>query len=206
MQLKHSFIITFILLTSGMSSIAQNLVDQQSFLKKTDFKIGYYGNLLWSNGINIGGEYLFKERLKTKQRKKRDKTISKQLLFNGTVGYSTNFSTETEDGLSLYFGIALRRKNHKGKFLNLELNPLGYYRSFLPETYLVENNKVSKVSLPGRGYYSPSIAFGIGKYREGKTRTGWYFNLRYSLRTPYNAGSLGLIFLEYGHRFNFKNK
>ncbi|MEM9341198.1 MAG: hypothetical protein AAGA66_20880, partial [Bacteroidota bacterium] len=174
------------------------------FLDKTEFKIGYYGNIAWDNGIQIGAEYLWKEKVKVKERKRRQKKIAKQYLFNGSLGYSTNFNSKTDNGLSTYYGLIWRRTNPKGKQLNIELNPIGYYRSFLPKTYEVKGDKVSKVSLAGRGYYAPSIAFGIGKLRKGKKRSGWYLNLNYTLRTNYNAGVLPVVSIHYGHRFNFK--
>lgn len=197
---------TILFFVSITSTKAQNQTKSTSFLDKTDFKIGYFGDLLWSNGISIGTEYFWREKVKSKERKKRQKTITYQLLLNGSIGYSTNFSSETENGLTVYGGFILRRMNPKGKLLNLEINPLGYYRSFLPTTYEVNGNEVSEVRFAGRSYYAPSLAFGIGKYRKGKTRTGWYLNLRTAIRTPYNAGILPVISLEYGHRFNFKNK
>ncbi len=175
-----------------------------SFLDRTEFKVGYYGNVLWDNGLNIGAEYMWKEYKNIKERKKGQKIITHQFLFNGNLGYSTNFSTQTDNGLSTYYGLIWRRTNPKGKQYNVVLNPLGYYRSFLPETYEVKGDRVSKVKLPGRGYYTPSIAIGIGKHRKGKKRSGWYLNLQYTLRTNYNAGTLPVLSLHYGYRFNFK--
>lgn len=44
-------------------------LDTSSFINKTEFKVGYTGNLLWNNGLNLGAEYLWKEKVKTKERK-----------------------------------------------------------------------------------------------------------------------------------------
>lgn len=208
MQLKvllvYPFFMLFFLINTNLK--AQKPTSKTSFLEKTDFKIGYFGSLIWNNGLSIGAEYTWKENIKIKERKSGQKTIIYQLLWNGSIGYTTNFSIKMEDGLITHYGVILRRVNPKGRLLNLEVNPLGYYRSFLPSTYEVSGNEVFKVRLPGRGYYAPSIALGIGKYRKGKTRTGWYLNLRYYMRTPINGGRYSMIELEYGHRFNFKNK
>ena len=64
---------------------AQQRTDTSSFLDKTEFKIGYYGNVLWDNGLAIGTEYLWKETIKIKERKKGQKKISfdKSFLFSG---------------------------------------------------------------------------------------------------------------------------
>lgn len=192
-------------LALSFNSNAQ-LNQEKSFLNKTEFKVGYYGNFLWDNGIHLGTEYKWIEKLKKKERRGQQKVISHQLLLNGTIGYSTNFSNKTDDGIMISSGIILRRTLHKGFQLSFELSPLGYYRSVLPETYVVKDNQVSKVRFPGRNYYAPSVALGLGKRRKGKRLSGWYLNLRYSIRTRYNGYTLPLLSAEFGYRFNFKQK
>lgn len=176
------------------------------FLDRTEFKIGFTGTVFWSNGINVGAEYLWKETQKTKNRKRGKRTNTHQFLLDGNLGFTTNFATKTDTGLFTNFGLIWRRTNKKGKQFSIALNPLGYYRSFLPETYEVNGDTVDKVFLPGRGYYAPSLSVGIGKQRKGKIRSGSYFNVNLTLRTPYNAGTLPTIALQYGFRFNFKKK
>lgn len=200
------YIIIFLLIYTINLQAQQSQVDGSSFLNRTEFKVGYYGNLLWDNGLNLGAEYLWKEFKKTKEKKKGQKTITHQLLFNGNLGFKTNFANKTDTGGFANFGITWRRTNKKGKQFSIDLNPLGYYRSFLPETYKVNGDNVDKVFLPGRGYYSPSLSVGIGKQRKGKVRSASYFNITYSPRFNYNAGTLPTISLQYGFRFNFKNK
>ncbi len=185
---------------------AQSQTDNSSFLEKADFKVGYYGNIIWDNGLNLGAEYVWKEKEKVKEKKKGQKTVTRQLLFNGSLGFSTNFTTQTDNGLHTFYGLIWRRTNSKRRQINIEINPLGYYRSFLPETFEVKGDEVSKVRFPGRNYYAPSIAFGIGRLRQGKRHSGWYLNLNCALRAPYNAGVLPVFSLQYGHRFNFKKK
>jgi len=185
---------------------AQNQDNCSSFWDKTEFKVGYYGNLLFDNGLHLGAEYLWKEKKKTKEKKKGQKVVTHQLLFNGSIGYSTNFTNQTDNGLSTHYGLIWRRTGSKNWQLNIELNPLGYYRSFLPETFEVKEEVVSKVRFPGRSYYAPSFAIGIGKLRKDKRRSGWYLNLNLSVRTPYNAGILPHFSFQFGQRFNFKKK
>jgi hypothetical protein len=176
------------------------------FLDRTEFKIGFTGTVFWSNGINVGAEYLWKETQKIKNRKRGKRTNTHQFLLDGNLGFTTNFATKTDTGLFTNFGLIWRRTNKKGKQFSIALNPLGYYRSFLPETYEVNGDTVDKVFLPGRGYYAPSLSVGIGKQRKDKIRSGSYFNVNLTLRTPYNAGTLPTIALQYGFRFNFKKK
>ncbi|MFP2994784.1 hypothetical protein ABN763_02690 [Spongiivirga sp. MCCC 1A20706] len=177
-----------------------------SFFDRTEFRIGYSGTIFWSNGLTIGAEYVWKEYDKTKERRGSQRTNTHQFLLNGNLGFATNFASKTDTGAFANFGITWRRTNKKGKQFSIELNPLGYYRSFLPETFEVNGDNVDKVFLPGRGYYAPSLSVGIGKQRKGKVRSGSYFNINYSPRFNYNAGTLPTFSLQYGFRFNFNNK
>ena len=194
------------LLIITVSLKAQNQKEGSSFLNNTEFKVGYYGNIAWSNGLNLGAEYKWKEYNKIKEKKKGQKIITRQRIIHGSLGFSTNFRNQTDDGLTAYVGHVWRRTNPKRWQLNLELNPLGYYRSFLPETFEVKGGEVSKVKFPGRSYYAPSFAFGMGRVRKETRQLGWYLNFNCTFRTPYNAGVLPVFSLQYGHRFNFKKK
>lgn len=181
-------------------------IANMSFLDRTEFKVSYAGNIFWNNGLNLGAEYLLKENKKTKYPKRGQRTNTHQFLLNGTLGFTTNFSSKTDTGVFTNYGLTWRRTNKKGKQFSIAFNPLGYYRSLLPETYKVNGDNVEKVFLPGRGYYAPSIVVGIGKQRKGKKLTGRFMNVNLMLRTPYNAGTLPAISFEYGYRFNFKKK
>lgn len=195
------------LCVSTFSLDAQDKIDTvTSFLDRTEFKIAYSGNLFWNNGLNFGAEYLWKEKVKAKERKGRQKTIIHQLLLDGNLGFTTNFSSKTDAGIFTNYGLMWRRTNTKEKQISIALNPLGYYRSFLPETYEVNGDDVNEVFLPGRGYYAPSLSIGFGKQREGKKLTGRYFNINLMYRTPYNAGALPSISFQYGYRFHFKKR
>ena len=197
----------FLILTFSILSIAsQEDVRTKSFLDKTEFKVAYSGNFIWNNGINFGGEYLLKEYLKVKDRERGKRTNKHQFLLNGNLGFTTNFSTKTDTGLFANIGLIWRRTNKKNKQFSIALNPLGYYRSFLPETYEVKGNSVKKVFLPGRSYFAPSLSIGLARERKDKKISARYFNFNLMLRTPYNAGTLPSFSLQYGFRFNFKKK
>lgn len=213
MNLKLFFVTPFLILFLKTGS-AQNLEGTNrssnpslgSFLDRTEFKASYFGNVFWNNGLSFGSEYLLKEITKEKNRKRGKRTNKHQFLLNGNLGFTTNFSTKTDTGLFTNYGITWRRTNKKGKQFSIEFNPLGYYRSFLPDTYKVSGDNVKKVSLPGRGYYTPSISFGIGKERKGKKISGRFFNVNFMMRTNYNAGVSPIVNFQYGYRFNFKKK
>jgi hypothetical protein len=213
MTLKIRLLILCLLLFWNFGS-AQDLeggrnttdLSEISFLGRTEFKASYFGNIFWNNGVNLGAEYLLKENKKVKNRKRGQRTNTHEFLLNGTLGFTTNFSSKTDTGIFTNYGVTWRRTNKKGKQFSVAFNPLGYYRSFLPETYEVNGDNVNKVSLPGRSYYAPSISIGIGQQRKGKKLTGRFFNVNLMLRTPYNATNLPAISFEYGYRFNFKKR
>lgn len=184
----------------------ENTVQSESIWDKTEFKIGYSGTIFWNNGISVGAEYLWKSFEKTKQRRGSQRTNTHQFLFDGNLGFATNFATKTDTGAFVNLGMIWRRTNKKGKQFSIGVSPLGYYRSFLPETFEVNGDNVDKVFLPGRGFYSPSLSVGIGRRRKGKVRSGRYLNITYSPRFNFNAGTLPTFALQYGFRFNFKNK
>lgn len=196
---KTYFAVILLLFTCKLT--AQNTAECSSFREKTDFKAGYFGNIFSNRGINLGAEYLWKENVKTKERRGQQKTIKHQLLLNGSLGYSTNFATQTQNGIFAYSGFTFRRVNTKSRELSVELNPLGLYRSVLPTTYHVEGDDVTKVSFPGRSYYAPSVAIGIGRFRKETRRSGWYLNLQYTVLTNYNAATLHIPSFHFGRRF-----
>lgn len=195
-----------ILLLLTVKLTAQDAAATPSFLKRTDLKVGYFGDIFSNNGLNLGAEYLWREKVKIKDRKKGPKTIKRQLLLNGSLGYSTNFATKTQNGVFAYSGLTFRRVNAKSREFFVELNPLGLYRSMLPTTYEVVGDDVSSVSLPGRSYYAPSIAIGIGRFRKETKGSGWYFNFQYTLLSNYNAGVLPIVSWHFGRKFNFSKK
>lgn len=201
--LPKTFLVVTLLLFTGILT-AQDSAETPFVRERIAFKLGYFGNLVSNQGINFGTEYRWLEKVKVKERKKGQKTIKRQLLLNGSLGYSTNFATRTQNGVFTSAGLTLRRVNAKSREFSIELNPLGMYRSILPNTYQVVEEDVSRVSFPGRSYYAPSVAIGIGRFRQEIKRSGWYLNLQYTLLTNYNTGVLPIFSLHFGRKLNFK--
>lgn len=198
--------LAIVLLLFMVKLSAQAPSETPSFRERVDVKVGYFGNLQSNQGLNLGAEYLWLENVKVKERKNRQTSIKRQLLLNGSLGYSTNFATRTQNGIFAYSGLILRRVSSKSWELSVELNPLGVYRSVLSNTYKVVNDEVTSVSFPGRTYYAPSVAIGTGRFRKTTKRPGWYLNLQYTLLTNYNTAELPVVSLHFGCKFNFKKK
>lgn len=192
---------------SSLCLSAQDIRDPATtFLDRTEFKVGYTGRILLYNGLNVGAEYLWKEKVNLKNRRSKQKTITHQFLLNGNISFTTNFATNTDAAIFTNYGLTWRRTGNKGRQISIEFNPLGYSRSLLPETFAVNGDDVEKVSFPGRSYYTPSLSVGIGKLRKGKSLTGSYFNINLMWRTHFNGGTLPSVSLQYGYRFKLKKK
>lgn len=197
--IKYSLALALLWLSPKLK--AQEVTKASSFLGRTEFKIGYFGNIFSNDGINLGAEYLWKEKVRIKERRKGQKTIRRQLLLNGSMSYSTNFGTKTQNGIFVNSGLTLRRLNSKDRGLFVELNPLGLYRSVIPTTYEVVGDEVKQVWFSGKAYYAPSVAIGIGRFPSSTKRFGWYLQLQQSIVTNYNAGFLPVDSLHFGIKF-----
>lgn len=55
----RKYIFVFLCLSTLSLNAQDEINTTSSFLDKTEFKIGYSGNLLWDNGLNFGAEYLW---------------------------------------------------------------------------------------------------------------------------------------------------
>lgn len=197
----------FLTLGYGQKSKVKQVVKlPTNFQERLDFNAAYYGNMLWNPGLKFGAEYVWraKQIVKT-NRKNKTKTITKEKILSGDVGFF--WDPQSHVGVFNYYGIIFRRTNSKrNRQLNFKVNPLGYYRSFLPETYAVTESGVDKVTLPGRNYYAPSFSIGMGKLQNGKTLKARYVNLNFMFLTPYNTNLSPLISLDFGFRFNGKKR
>lgn len=198
--------ISILLLICAVNFQAYSQADSTAFLNRTELKIGYYGNLGSDNGLNMGAEFSWKEKTRVKQKRRGPKSIRHQLLLNASLGYSTNISSKTDNSFLTNYGLIWRRTNAKNRQFFVELNPLGYYRAFLPQTYEVDGGQVTELGLGGRGYYAPSFGFGFGKLIKKKRHSGAYLKFIWTLRTSYNGGTLPNFSIQYGHRFNFRKK
>jgi hypothetical protein len=200
MQKKH-LLILFLIISICVKYEVFAQTDTISVIKnKLNFYAAYSGNNLINPGINFGTTYpiLIREKHKIKNEKQKNKI--RQLNFDGNIGFY--WDPLSHFGIYTNYGLSYLKTYTRGFQYKIGLNPLGYYRSFLPETYEVnENWEVEKVFLPGRSYYAPSMVLGIGKSRPDKILNAWFLNIKSMLLTPYNGHVMPLVFIEYGYRF-----
>ncbi len=163
---------------------------------KFAFRIGYFGNNIWNPGLIITPEYTLGAWAKTK----KEKTKVREVLLHANAGFFWN--PQTHVGTFTSVGLAYRKTNAKKFQSTIGINPLGYYRAFLHETYEVSDEGiVTAKPLANRGYFAPSLILGIGKK---KTKRNWFFNIHFMLLNQYNLGNLPLGSIEYGYRFGGK--
>jgi len=170
------------------------------------FNVSYYGNNLWNPGLKFGAGILLHQKGKDvmKHTKKKGDVLKHkehQFFLTGDIGFY--WEPKHFTALFSYFGVSYRKTNTKGFNYNFGLSPLSVYRSFLVQTYEVDDaGNVSEVSFPGRFYYAPTLIAGIGKKKEGKFFTGWFLNANFMTLVKYNANMLPLLHIEFGFRFN----
>ncbi len=210
-MVKAILSITFFILVLSYSAYSQDSKSFKSielpaiFYERLDFSGAYYGDMIWNPGLKFGAEYVWKEKQKQKKKRKGTKTITKQKILSGDVGFYISDLSRAE--MFNYYGIIFRRtSSKKNRQINFKFNPIGFYRSFLPETYEVVGEEVNKVFMAGRNYYAPSISFGIGKMRKDKKLKARFININFMVLMPYNNSINPMISIDFGYRFNIKKK
>lgn len=160
---------------------------------KLAFRLGYFGNNIWNPGMVFTPEYTLGAWVKTK----KGKTKVRQVVLNANLGFFWNPQTHTSTFTSL--GVAYQKTNNKKFQHTIGLNPIGYYRSFLHETYEVSDaGVVTSKPMASIGYYAPSFIIGIGKK---KPKRDWFFNLHFMILNKYNLDNQQLGSIEFGYRF-----
>jgi hypothetical protein len=166
------------------------------------YSVAYFGNNLWNEGLNLGIEKLRDDSTKTT---KRGKTRQIQKSYAANIG----FYNDTKSHLGLFVGAGWsKRKIFQNRFnFTTTAQPIGLYRSFLPETYKVKDNgEVKKVFLPGRFYLAPSVSAGIGRMGRWNEDNGWYTRVNVMTLFPYSRAIVPLINVEFGYHFAIKPK
>ncbi len=175
------------------------------FKDRLSYYSAYSGNNIFNPGLKFGLDYNIYSKIKQKNKGNKIKTRNHHLKMDGNLGFY--WDPKSQIGVYTNYGLVYTKTHTKGFQYQIGLNPIGYYRSFLPETYEVTDDwEVKKVTLPGRNYYAPTFLIGIGKTRKGKQLNSWFLNINSMLLVPYNSRFMPLFYLEYGYRFNFQKR
>lgn len=174
---------------------------QLDSLASPTYRLSYFGNNLWNEGLNAGVEY---PQLKiTKNNKKgKQRTITKSRSAN------VNFYHDNGSHSALFITMGWsKRKVFPNRFnFTSSAEPIGLYRSFLPETYKVKDDgSIKKVFLPGRFYLAPSLSAGFGRVGKLRPENGWYARVNLTTLMPYNRSIMPLVNVEFGYHFKLNN-
>lgn len=168
-------IVTLCLLAGGS-------VVSQAPLGAQTLSVGYAGNNGWNPGVQVGVKLL--------------EEYSPPAFFTCQMG--AYWDPDSHVGVYLHAGIGYAMQLSEVSVLEWGVMPVGLYRSWLPQTFEVNDaGEVSVVSLPGNWYFSPSVSVRwarILRLMEGE----WYIGIKGMALTPYNTSFLPLLLLEAG--------
>jgi len=198
-----AFLLAFILLIIPGHGLAQaDGDDGWRFPRPAFYTISYAGNNAWNPGIAFDSGFLLKEHMNIRN---SGKTILRQLYF--LTRYSLYLDPGSHTAFYGQYGFSYRRSGPEGWFHSLEVLPLGSYRSFLPETWAVEEGEPpERLLLAGRTYFSPGIHYHFGKHHSNDQERGWFAGCGLTLLVPYNTYVMPVFTVEMGWRFSVRKE
>jgi hypothetical protein len=172
------------------------------FPRPAFYTISYAGNNAWNPGIAFDSGFLLKSGHKHRN---RGNSILKQSYFLTRYG----FYLDPGSHAAFYgqYGFSFRKTGPEGWFRSLEVLPLGSYRSFLPETWAVEEGEPPRrLSLAGRTYFAPGINVQVGKHHSDDQEKGWFAGCGLTFLIPYNTYVMPVFTAELGWRFSVRKE
>ncbi len=173
--------------------------------------ISYFGNTMFRPGVRADLEKSWKIFQKTKpknSRRKGDYLLykSRELLPVAGAGFFVHPRQYT--AVFADAGIKFRKTRSKS-FRNRirrwgASTGFGVFRSFLPETYEVNDDEVKKVFLAGRTYVYPYLALHTEKSWRKNPNHAYFATFSSMFLMPYNTTVVPLLHLQIGYRFKFK--
>ena len=161
--------------------------------------ISYYGNLVTFPGIKFGIDWNLSMTEKTKENKKRIKTIRKLLYITPSVAYYINRGSHK--GLVVSMDLNWRRYGKKLFYREMGIG-LSYFQKFNSgETWEVKSDQTIKnIGNSSRVYFAPAVSFAFGKHFRLKENTSVriFTKLNVNLLLDYNASILPELSLELG--------
>ena len=172
--------------------------------------ISYFGNMVFHPGLrtNLEKKWKVKHKHKLKSKKRKGEfTLSKSRELVPTTGIGFYIHPRHYGALFVDGGLKFRKsrsKSYKKTIKRWHLGTgMGIYRSFLPETYKVTDDKVKKVFLPGRIYFYPYFEFGLERSWRRNPNHASFFSVNTLFLMPYNTTIMPLLNLQIGYRFKF---
>lgn len=200
---RQVFLITFILLMIPCHGLAHAEADSAwRFPRPAFYTVSYAGNNAWNPGASFDSGFLLNSNQKTR---KNGRTVLRQIYF--LTRYGLYLDPGSHAAFYGQYGFSYRRTGPEGWFRSLEVLPVGSYRSFLPETWVVEEGEPPRrLALPGRTYFSPGINYHFGKHVPGDQEKGWFAGCGVTLLIPYNTYVMPVFTVEMGWRFSVRKE
>jgi len=172
--------------------------------------ISYFGNMTFHPGVRGSLEKKWKvshkHKLKSKKRK-GEFTLSKSRELLPTAGIGFYVHPRHYGALFVDGGLKFRKsrsKSYKKSVKRWHIGTgMGIYRSFLPETYEVKDDKIKKVFLAGRTYFYPYFEFGSERSWRKNPNHAYFVAVNTLFLMPYNTTVMPLLNLQIGYRFKF---
>ncbi len=187
---------TFVLLTtvSGFS--------QESRFES--FSVAYYGEMITHPGMKVGVNYRLKKWTKTKENKGGiQKQITKRYLLSPSIGFYYHKRYQT--GVFLIPEIKYQRAHQKGRYIEMGLGA-GYLRTFIPNTYTVDDNGEVDNTSAGYNYFATNLFFTFGHQLKVRNTgvTGYYIKPQFMYALPNFSRGVGYFALELGLIFSIQ--
>lgn len=166
--------------------------------------ISYYGEMIIHPGVKICADYNLKEWDKTKITKKdSSKTINKSLLISPAFGFFYHKRYQT--GLSIIPECKYKKRNKKGGFYELGIG-LGYFRSFIPNTYEVNSSGEVNKTIAGHNYFASNYFVSFGKDLSVKKNLpiAYFIKPQFIYTVPNFPSGTGYFALELGISYSLK--
>lgn len=130
--------------------------------KLSSISYSYFGEMITHPGFKLGVNYQLKHWEKDQGTKKTGETqpISKSILIGPTIGFFYHKRYQT--GLFIMPEVKYKRQNQQGRFYELGVG-LGYLRTFIPNTYEVNENGEVRATSAGHHYFATSYFVSFGK-------------------------------------------
>lgn len=163
--------------------------------------VSYYGNLVTHPGLKIGMDWNLLLVEKTKEKRKKIKTIRKVLLVSPSIAWYRQKQSHT--GLLLSADLQWRRYTKRLFFTELGFG-LGTFHKFnAGETWAVKSDgSIKQKKLTSRVYFTPALSFGYGKRLlvANELPLDVYTRLNGNILVGYNAGAVPELSFELGAR------
>jgi len=163
----------FILTALFLGNFILNLTAQSTFqlpTKQLEYQIAYFGEFIGHPGFKIGAAYPFAQKLKTKDKEKKNYTLTKTKIHQWKVGSNLAFYNQVNNHNGLLFNVELTyqkiknksKKPNKQNFFDASIG-LGYFHyELLGKTFQSTENGFEEINGNGNAFM-PTVAVAWGR-------------------------------------------